>query len=143
MKSYLDLVTIFADDVSSTTKFYTELLGFEIVEPFSAPDGSFTWLKSEKRGTSIAVQDVAKRADKPTQADIPADSGGVMLGFTVDDADSAYQDWQSLGIEMRTEVVDMGPGARGFGAKDPAGNYVQIFHVPPQVREKQKALGLG
>lgn len=88
MPFHLDLVTVLADDVPATAKFYTELLGFEVVEPSSTSDGSFVWLRSEKRSVSIAIQDVALRAPKPTLATIPESSGGLMLGFEVDDAEA-------------------------------------------------------
>ena len=60
--SYIDVITILASDVDKTVAFYTELLGFQVVEPFSRPEGGFMWLRSEKRSASIAVYDVAKRA---------------------------------------------------------------------------------
>jgi len=116
-------------------------LGFQVVEQFSSPDGDFFWLRSEKRGTSIALQDAAKRENKPTQADIPERSGGLMLGFVVEDAEATYNHWKDKGIEFRTEVVDMGKG-RTFGVKDPEGNYVQVFDVYPKFREIQRQLGL-
>ena len=63
----------------------------------------------------------------------------MQLGFVVEDADAVYRDWQSKSVELRTEVVDMGQG-RTFGAKDPAGNYIQIYHVYRQTQEIQVGL---
>ncbi|GLF93010.1 VOC family protein [Streptomyces yaizuensis] len=142
MLSHLDAVTIIAGDVERTKAFYTDLLGFSVVPPFTSPEGDFVWLRSEERGSSIIVQDVATRADKPTQADIPVASGGLMLGFAVDDAEAAHRTALEGGYEIRTPVVDMGFG-RTFGVKDPEGNYLQLFDVYPQVKELQRRLGLG
>lgn len=142
MLSHLDVVTILARDVERTKAFYTDLLGFSTVTQFTSPAGDFVWLRSEKRSSSIVIQDVATRADKPTQADIPEDSGGLMLGFTVDNAEVAHKTAHERGYEIRTAVVDMGSGLT-FGVKDPAGNYLQLFDVYPQVKEIQSQLGLG
>jgi catechol 2,3-dioxygenase-like lactoylglutathione lyase family enzyme len=139
--TYVHLVTILVRDMPRTKEFYTELLGFEVVAPFTAPDGSFVWLKSERQGASIALQEAEKRYTKPVQADIPEQNGGLMLGFMVEDAEVAYKEFNAKGISLRTEVTDMGKG-RTFGARDPEGNYIQIFDVYPQFREIQKQMGM-
>ena len=139
--SYIDVITILASDVDKTVAFYTELLGFQVVEPFSRPEGGFMWLRSEKRSASIAVYDVAKRASRPTVAHIPEESGGMMIGFCVDDATAVYEEWKNKGVELRTDMFDMGKGLT-FGAKDPAGNYIQVFDVYPKFQEIAKQMGL-
>ena len=141
MPAHIDLVTIFTTDVAKTRDFYVDLLGFEVVDPFTSPDGSFVWLRSKKRSSSIAIQDSRRRNTKPTQAGIPTASGGLMLGFVVEDAEAAYNDWKDKGVTFRTDVVDMGKGMT-FGVKDPAGNYLQIFDVHPKFQELQKQMGL-
>jgi predicted enzyme related to lactoylglutathione lyase len=137
------VVTILASDIHKTAAFYTELLGFEIVEPFSRPEGGFLWLRSEKRSSSIAIYDIAKRSTRPTVATIPVEPGGVMIGFCVDDATAVYEDWKARGVnvEIRTDMFDMGKGLT-FGAKDPAGTYIQVFDVYPKYAEIAKQLGL-
>lgn len=129
MTSHLGLVTIFADDVARTVSFYTELLGFEAIPMFSESTGNFVFLHSKNGNASIAIQNVATR--KFTQLGIPEENGGLMLGFMVENAETAYQDWLSKDIELRTELSDMGFG-RTFGANDPSGTYIQIYDVIPQ-----------
>ncbi|MFF4214151.1 VOC family protein [Streptomyces sp. NPDC001796] len=141
MAAHLDVVTILVDDMERTKAFYTDLLGFTQVDQFTSPTGDFAWLRSHKRSSSIVLQDVAGRADKPTQADIPEASGGLMLGFVVEDAEESYKRAHDGGYEIRTPVVDMGKG-RTFGVKDPAGTYVQLFDVYPKFQEIQRQLGL-
>ncbi len=141
MPPYIDVVTIFASDVKQTAAFYTDLLDFQVVEPFTSPAGDFIWLRSEKRSASIAVQNMRGRKAKPVQADVPPKSGGLMLGFYVDDATALYKEWKDKGVELRTEPFDMGKGM-SFGAKDPAGNYLQLFDVYPKFLEMQKKMGL-
>jgi catechol 2,3-dioxygenase-like lactoylglutathione lyase family enzyme len=134
MSSHLGLVMLLVRDMARTKAFYTELLGFEVVQAFSSPDDDFIFLHSKTSSTNIALQD----ANKETYG-VPVEHGGIILGFAVEDADAVYRDWQSKSVELRTEVVDMGQG-RTFGAKDPAGNYIQIYHVYRQTQEIQVGL---
>lgn len=138
MISHIGLVTIFADDVAQTVSFYTELLGFEAIPMFSEPTGNFVFLHSKNGNANIAIQNVATR--KVTQLGIPEESGGLMLGFMVEDAEVAYQDWLSKDIELGTELSDMGFG-RTFGANDPSGTYIQIYDVIPQAKAVLKQMG--
>ncbi|MEU8238185.1 VOC family protein [Actinoplanes missouriensis] len=138
--SHLDLVTLLVHDMDRTKAFYTELLGFEEVPEFSRGD-SFSWLRSKKRSASIALFNAAEKAGRPTVAHIPDESGGVMLGFEVEDAEVVYEDWKARDIPMRTDVFDMGKG-RTFGSVDPSGNYIQVFDVYPHFREIQRRIGM-
>lgn len=137
MSSQLGLVTLLVRDMPHTKAFYTELLGFEVVPAFSSPAGDFIFLYSKTGSTNIALQD----ANKETYG-VPVEHGGIILGFAVEDADAVYEDWQSKSIEILGEVGDMGAG-RMFAAKDPAGNYIQVYHLHPQVQDMQKQMGLG
>ena len=136
MSSHLGLVMLLVRDMARTKAFYTELLGFEVVQAFSSPDDDFIFLHSKNSGTNIALQD----ANKETYG-VPVEHGGIILGFAVEDADAVYRDWQSKSVEILGEVGDMGAG-RMFTAKDPAGNYIQVYHLYPQVQEMQKQMGL-
>ncbi len=138
--SHLDLVTLLVHDMERTKAFYTELLGFEEVPEFSRGE-HFSWLRSKKRSASIALFNAAEKAGRPTVAHIPDESGGVMLGFEVDDVDPIYQDWKARGIPLRTDIFDMGKG-RTFGSMDPSGNHIQVFDVYPQFREIQRRIGM-
>ena len=133
MAAYIGLVTIFARDVERTKEFYTGLLSFEVIPMFSEPSGNFVFLHSKLSNTNIAIQNVNTRTGKATQMGIPEESGGLLLGFVVENAGEVYQDWVSKDIELRTELVDMGFG-KTFGARDPSGNYIQIYDVIPQAQ---------
>ena len=102
----------------------------KILDPaFSSPAGDFIFLHSKTGSTNIALQD----ANKETHG-VPVEHGGIILGFAVEDADAVYRDWQSKSVEILGEVGDMGAG-RLFPAKDPDGNYIQVYHLYPQVLE--------
>ncbi|HLI71170.1 MAG TPA: VOC family protein [Ktedonobacteraceae bacterium] len=134
MVSRLGLVMLLVDDVPACKAFYTEFLGFEVVKEFSSDE--FVLLYSKAGGTNIALQDASKETYGVSLA-----RGGLTLGFTVEDADATYRDWQSKPVEILGEVIDIGAG-RMFPIKDPAGNYLQIYHLYPQVRDMQKRIGL-
>jgi hypothetical protein len=104
---------------------------------FSEPTGNFVFLHSKNGNANIAIQNVATR--KATQLGIPGENGGLMLGFVVEDAEAAYQEWLSKDIELRTELSDMGFG-RTFGANDPSGTYIQIYDIIPQAQAVLKRI---
>lgn len=141
MTSHLDLVTIICEKLDATTHFYTEFLGFSVLKEFSR-SGDFVWLKSAKNGsTSLVLQDAAQTGKNPTQKDIPLTRGGLMLAFTVEDASEVFGKFKDAGLPARTEMVNMGKGMT-FGTNDPEGNYVQVVDVFPEVRERQRQIGL-
>jgi predicted enzyme related to lactoylglutathione lyase len=125
---------VLTSDTARSKTFYSELLGFEVVDPLSSPAGDFVYLHSKAGGTDIALQDASKQ-----DYGVPQARGGIILSFAVDDADAVYSDWQSKSVEFLSEVFDMGAG-RMFTAKDPDGNYVSIYHLHPQVLEMRKQM---
>jgi len=136
MSTQLGLVMVLVPDMSRAKAFYTELLGYEVVQGLSSPDGDFLFLHAKTGGPNVALQDANKQ-----NYGVPAEHGGIILGYAVEDADAVYQDWKSKSVEILGEVFDMGAG-RIFTAKDPAGNYIQVYHLYPQVLEMQKQMGL-
>ena len=136
MSTQLGLVMVLVPDMSRAKEFYTELLGYEVVQALSSPDGDFLFLHAKTGGPNVALQDANKQ-----NYGVPAEHGGIILGYAVEDADAVYQDWKSKSVEILGEVFDMGAG-RIFTAKDPAGNYIQVYHLYPQVLEMQKQMGL-
>jgi predicted enzyme related to lactoylglutathione lyase len=135
--SHLGLAMILVNDMPRTKPFYTDLLGFEVIQQLSSPDDSFVYLHSKSGATDIALQDANQ-----TTYGVPVARGGIILGFAVEDADAVYRDWQSKSVEILGEVMDMGAG-RMFTAKDPSGNYIQVYHLYPQLEEARKQMGLS
>ena len=137
MSTQLGLVMILVSDMSRVKAFYTELLDYEVVQAFSSPSGDFLFLHPKTGGPNLALQDATTQ-----MYGIPMEHGGIMLGFAVEDVDAVYREWQSKSAEILGEVIDMGAG-RMFTAKDPVGNYIQVYHLSPQVQETQKHMGLA
>ena len=134
MTTRLDFVTILVQDMPRAKAFYTDLLGFEVIQDFSSPAGDFLFLHTRGSETNIALQDATR-----TTYDVPLVHGGILPGFAVEDADAVYREWKSRSVETLGEVGDMGAG-RMFLAKDPDGNYIQIYHLHPQVRDAQQRI---
>jgi hypothetical protein len=111
----------------------------KVVHNFSAMQfrcASCGFLHSKTSSTNIALQD----ANKETYG-VPVARGGIIPGLTIEDADAVYRDWQSKSVEILGEAGDMSAD-RMFPAKDPDGNYIQVYHLYPQVQGLQKQMGL-
>jgi predicted enzyme related to lactoylglutathione lyase len=132
MTSHIGTITLLVSDMQRSKAFYTELLGFETVPEFSSPAGDFLFLHSKTSGPNIALQDA-----NVTTFGVPLARGGLMIGFVVEDADAVYRDWQARNVEITSEVGDIGAGHL-FNAKDPDGNYIQVYHLYPQILEMQQ-----
>ena len=135
MTTRLNVVTILVQDMSRAKAFYTDLLGFEVIPDFSSPAGDFLFLHTRGSETNLVLQDAAS-----VTYGVPLVHGGILLGFAVEDADAVYRQWQSKPVEVLGEVADMGAG-RMFVARDPDGNYIQVYHLYPPVQEAQQHLG--
>jgi catechol 2,3-dioxygenase-like lactoylglutathione lyase family enzyme len=55
MSTRLALVTILVQDMSRAKAFYTDLLGFEVMQDFSSPAGDFLFLHSRASEANIAL----------------------------------------------------------------------------------------
>jgi predicted enzyme related to lactoylglutathione lyase len=122
--------------MTASKAFYCDLLGFEVVPDFSSPAGDFVFLHTaDAGGSDIVLQDAATAS-----YGVPPVHGGLILGMAVPDADAVYQEWKSKSVEILGEVADMGAG-RMFSAKDPDGNYIQVYHLHAQVQDTQRQLG--
>ena len=101
------------------------------MQDFSSHAGDFLFLHERESETNIALQD----ATGPIYA-VPLVHGGIRLGFAVE----AYREWQSKRVDILSEVGDMGAGHM-FSARDPVGNYIQVYPLYPQVRDLQQPMG--
>jgi predicted enzyme related to lactoylglutathione lyase len=135
LTSHVGLITLLVSDMQRSKAFYTELLGFEVIPAFSSPAGDYVFLHSKAGGPDIALQDA-----NTNTFGVPLVHGGLIIAFVVEDADAVYRDWQSRSVEILGEVGDIGVG-RLFNAKDPDGNYIQVYHLYPHILEMQKQQG--
>jgi len=133
MNSSLILVSLYVRDLSGMQAFYREKLGLEVIPQLTG--GGFVFLKPAS-GTPLALQDSAML---PPGAG--AQPGASTLGFDVDDLDATYQDWKAAGVDVVSEIGDMGAG-RLFYARDPEGNSLAVTQLYDAVRAVRRQLGV-
>jgi predicted enzyme related to lactoylglutathione lyase len=116
----MGFVILYARDMDKMKAFYTEALGMTVVEAISSP--TFVTLRPSG-GSLVALQDNATAKFPPKDEIGP---GNVELSFEADDVDSVWKQWQSKGVEMVCEPMDL-PFGRYFMAKDPEGHYLSVY----------------
>nr|HET6903327.1 VOC family protein [Ktedonobacteraceae bacterium] len=125
MKHAFGMLTLYVRDVEKAKAFYTDFLGMKFIPEFSSP--TFVFLQPT-HGTSIALQDLAS-----LPPGVPAQPGGFEVNLEVDDVNAAYQEWKAKGIELVSEVTDMGAGL-WFRAKDTEGHVLAVYELYPQMK---------
>lgn len=125
MNHAFGMLTLYVRDIEKAKAFYTEFLGMKLLPDFSSP--TFIFLQPVE-GTPVALQPL-----ETLPPGVPAQAGGFEINLEVDDLDAALQEWQAKGIEIVTEIADMGAG-RWFRARDPEGHILSVYQMYPQVK---------
>ena len=112
------------DDVDASVSFYTELLGFEVIEQFGRAmamvrrDDLTLWLAGPAASASRPMPDGAK----------PTPGGWNRFVLQVDDLDGLVGRLRDRGATFRNDIV-VGPGGRQILCEDPSGNVVELFEA--------------
>ena len=125
MNQAFGMLSLYVQDVEKAKAFYTEFLGMKLIPAFSSP--TFIFLQPTE-GTPIAIQDL-----NALPPGVSAQQGGFEINLEVEDVDAALQEWKAKGVEVLSEVTDMGAG-RWFRAKDPAGHVLSVYQLYPQMK---------
>jgi len=110
------------DDVDASLEFYTEVLGFELVQRWGPPFASIAkgdqqiWLSG--LGTSA-------RQELP-DGTTPAPGGWNRIVVEVDDLDAVVAQLRDRGATFRNEPLE-GPGGIQVLIDDPSGNPIELF----------------
>lgn len=101
----LHLVTVVVDDYDPAIAFFTDVLGFDLVEdsPSSTNDGRpKRWVVVRPPGAETGI--LLARADGERQGKVVGDQVAGRVGFflTVDDFDAAYRRMTAAGVEFVT-----------------------------------------
>jgi catechol 2,3-dioxygenase-like lactoylglutathione lyase family enzyme len=129
----LDLVTIVIDEYDTAIAFFTDVLGFELVEdsPSLTNDGRpKRWVVVRPPGGGTGL--LLARADGERQASVVGDQVAGRVGFflRVDDFDATYGRMVAAKVEFVTE-----PRAEPYGRVavflDLAGNRWDLLGPPP------------
>lgn len=112
----------FVIDLGLSVKFYTELLGFELVEQWGP---AFAIVSRED--ISLWLSGPGTSAAKPMpDGSVPTPGGWNRIVVSVNDLGSLVQRLQNEGVEFRGEVIS-GPGGSQVLIEDPDGNPIEIF----------------
>ena len=127
-------------DLDRLVGFYTDVLGFEVLDEMGWPAGTevadsivgltnssarFVMLKA---GTArLEIFQFESPTPNPSPANRPVcDHGFTHIGFTVDDVDAAYEQFKAGGMVFHCAPQDLGDGRVTYG-RDPDGNVVEIM----------------
>lgn len=133
-------VAIGVDDFDKALKFYTEALGFEIVQQsefdndalanqaigLDAVKAKMAMLKTSNAFVELwqysnpAPQDLRSR---------PCDYGYPHLALQVDDIQMEYDRLVTHGMEFFGEVVHFGNDASAIYGRDPCGNIIELYEI--------------
>ncbi len=112
MKTILDFVTLHTQDLKATRAFYTDVLGFEVVE--ERPNGN-AFVQASGAGLAI-------REDKTL---IGKHGGDVSVSFIVPNADTYHQRLSERGVEI-IQPPQNGPFGKMFIVCTPDGHQLSF-----------------
>lgn len=112
------------EDVDEAVEFYTELLGFELVQQFGPAmailehDDLRLWLAGPQSSAAKPMPDSSK----------PAPGGWNRIVLTVDDIEATVAKLKDSDATFRNEIIS-GPGGRQTLLEDPSGNPIELFEA--------------
>ena len=114
-------VRYFVSDVPRAIQFYTEHLGFEVVEDFEAiaitRRGDLTlWLAGPASSAARPMPDGRK----------PGPGGWNRFVVEVEDIQEKVRELREAGLPFRNDIV-RGPGGAQILLEDPFGNVIEVF----------------
>ena len=109
-------------DVDAAVAFYTQRLGFTVVQQFGPAIAILTrgdlklWLAGPSASAARPMPDGRK----------PEPGGWNRFVIEVDDLDALVAQLRALAVPFRNDVVS-GPGGKQILCEDPSGNVVELF----------------
>jgi catechol 2,3-dioxygenase-like lactoylglutathione lyase family enzyme len=109
-------------DVDASIRFYSEVLGFEVVQQFGpamaivAKEGLTLWLAGPQSSAARAMPDGKK----------PEPGGWNRFVLQVPNLADLVSKLKSQNVPFRNEIV-VGPGGSQILCEDPSGNTIELF----------------
>ncbi|OLD98051.1 MAG: glyoxalase [Actinobacteria bacterium 13_1_20CM_3_68_9] len=134
MLKQLSYVQVWVHDQDEALRFYTEKLGMELREDVTVPEmGNFRWLSVGVPGqddVAITLMDIPgppvfEEETRQKIQDLLARGASGGLFFTTDDAQTAYEELKSRGVEFTQEPTEQ-PYGIDAGFRDPSGNHFRM-----------------
>ena len=115
-------VRYMVDDVDEAIRFYTELLGFELL---SSASPAFA---DVRRGNlRLLLAGPTSSAGRPMpDGTKPGPGGWNRIHFIVDDIDTEVARLRDVGARFRNDIIE-GPGGKQILLEDPSDNVVELF----------------
>ena len=132
MSTSLGLVSLYFQDLERARAFYTEKLGMAIAPEFTGPDFIFLVLGS----AGLALRPASAALDAAQTG-----PGSMDISILVDDVDATHADLTAKGVDIRTEIGDIGAG-RAFFARDPEGHVIAFAQLHEQVLAGRAKYGM-
>ena len=111
MSQRLSLVAIVVDDYDKAIAFYTEVLGFELVEDTYQPEQDKRWVVVRPKGEGAASLLLARAADASQARFVGNQAGGrVFLFLETDDFWRDYETYVTRGV-----VFERPPAEQPYG----------------------------
>jgi catechol 2,3-dioxygenase-like lactoylglutathione lyase family enzyme len=138
MLKQLTHVQVWVNDQDEALKFYTEKLGMELREDVTVPEmGNFRWLSVGVPGqddvaiTLMAIPGppVFEEETRQKIQDLLSRGASGGLFFTTDDAQKAYEELKSRGVEFTQEPTEQ-PYGIDAGFRDSSGNHFRMMEPP-------------
>ena len=123
MSMSLGLVSLYFQDLARARAFYTETLGMAIAPEFTGPDFIFLALG----GAALALRPISAALDGAQTG-----PGSMDISILVTDVDAVYAELNTKGVDVRTEIGDVGAG-RAFFIRDPEGHLIAFAQLYEQV----------
>lgn len=123
MINKLGQVILYIEDLNRSKVFWTEKLGFHVVdEELDTNEIPRIEISPEKNGTSIVLIDKNFVAEMDPEMNLDTPS----LMFFADDLDQLYADFSDKGITLG-KLVERAPGKRVFNFSDDEDNYFAVM----------------
>ena len=119
-----DMVSVryLVDDVATSVGYYTEMLGFEVLNDF-AP----AFADVARGNLRLLLSGPTSSAGRPMpDGETPGPGGWNRIHLIVDDIEAEVARARDLGARFRNDVVE-GPGGKQILLLDPSGNVVELF----------------
>lgn len=114
-------VRYMVDDVADAVAFYTEHLGFRVLNSFPA------FADVARGNLRLLLSGPASSAARPMpDGEQPGPGGWNRIHLLVDDIEAEVERLRAAGVPFRNDVVE-GPGGRQVLLQDPSGNVVELF----------------
>jgi catechol 2,3-dioxygenase-like lactoylglutathione lyase family enzyme len=115
-------VRYMVDDVDAAIKFYTTVLGFEVLTN-AAP----AFADVSRGSLRLLLSGPASSAGRPmADGTKPGPGGWNRIHFIVDDIDAEVARLRDQGASFRNDFV-VGPGGKQILVQDPSGNMIELF----------------